>query len=276
MKKIGFIDYYLNEWHADNYPEIFEKETNGEMKVCYAYGKIDAPNGMTNAEWAKEFGIELLDSIEEVVEKSDYIVVLSPDNPEMHMELTEIPLKSKKPVYVDKTFALFKAEAEAMLKNAENSGTPCYSSSALYFSDELQGLKKEGITRINSIGSGDFDTYAIHQIEQIVYLMGFDAKRVMYMGENEHPSLLIEFEGGRYAQMTHFKGQPFGMTVGYEDGTSANITVTSDFFGNCMKNMAKFFETEKAPIPHEQTLTVVAIIEAGHKARNNPFEWVEV
>ena len=29
MKKVGFIDYYLNEWHADNYPEFLDKETNG-------------------------------------------------------------------------------------------------------------------------------------------------------------------------------------------------------------------------------------------------------
>ena len=29
MKKIGFIDYYLDEWHANNYPQ-FIKDADGE------------------------------------------------------------------------------------------------------------------------------------------------------------------------------------------------------------------------------------------------------
>lgn len=43
MKKIGFIDYYLDEWPANNYPEMLKKECGDEMQVCYAYGKIDSP-----------------------------------------------------------------------------------------------------------------------------------------------------------------------------------------------------------------------------------------
>ena len=26
MKKIGFIDYYLDEWHANNYPEMIAEQ----------------------------------------------------------------------------------------------------------------------------------------------------------------------------------------------------------------------------------------------------------
>ncbi|MFA7637599.1 MAG: hypothetical protein WCX81_07535, partial [Monoglobales bacterium] len=65
MIKIGFIDYFLSEWHADMYPKWIEEKTGGKYKVCYAYGKIDSPvGGMTNKEWAEKMGIELLSSIE--------------------------------------------------------------------------------------------------------------------------------------------------------------------------------------------------------------------
>ena len=30
MIKIGFIDYYLDEWHANTYPEQIKKLSNGE------------------------------------------------------------------------------------------------------------------------------------------------------------------------------------------------------------------------------------------------------
>ena len=39
------------------------------------------------------------------MEKSDCLLVLSPDNCEMHEELCQIPLRSGKRTYVDKTFA---------------------------------------------------------------------------------------------------------------------------------------------------------------------------
>ena len=28
MKKIGFIDYYLDEWHANNYPRMIAEVSN--------------------------------------------------------------------------------------------------------------------------------------------------------------------------------------------------------------------------------------------------------
>ena len=81
MKKIGFIDYYLDEWHANNYPEYIKRQSNGRYEVCYAYGMIDSPiGGITNKEWSEKYNIPLLDSIEEVIEKSDLLIVLSPDN----------------------------------------------------------------------------------------------------------------------------------------------------------------------------------------------------
>ena len=99
MKSIGFIDYFLNEWHADNYPAWINAQTNGEMQVKYAYGHIQPGDGlMTNEQWAEKNGVELCATIDEVIEKSDYIVVLSPDNPEMHVELSKKALESGKPV----------------------------------------------------------------------------------------------------------------------------------------------------------------------------------
>ena len=45
--KIGFVDYYLDEWHANNYPALIKEVSGGEMEVAYAYGHIDSPIGGT-------------------------------------------------------------------------------------------------------------------------------------------------------------------------------------------------------------------------------------
>jgi hypothetical protein len=55
-------------------------------------------------------------------------------------------------------------------------------------SSELKEIDKNGIAVINSWGPGTYEKYSIHQIEPIVALMGADAKRVMYLGDNKYSS----------------------------------------------------------------------------------------
>lgn len=277
MIKVGFIDYYLDEWHANNYPEMLKKASDGKFEVCYAYGKIDSPiGGMTNAAWAEKYGVELLSSIEEVIEKSDVLVVLSPDNPEMHEELCDLPLKSGKLCYVDKTFAPDKVTAERIFANAKAHGTKCYSSSALRFSAELDEIDTSAIAKIYSEGPGTYEIYSIHQIEPIVRLMNERAKRVMFTGCKKHPAMVIEFADGRLAQMYQSEGLGFKITAVAENNKAVQYPIQSDFFGLFIKGMVRFFETGEIPVPAENTIDVIAIREAGLKAMEKPFEWVEI
>lgn len=278
MVKVGFIDYYLDEWHANNYPEFFKNETDGEFKVCYAYAKIDNPDGITNKEWAKMHGIELLDTIEEVVEKSDCLVILSPDNSEMHEELSDIPLKSGKFTYIDKTFAPDKASAVRMFEKAEKYGTKCYSSSSLRYATEWKDIDKKAISKIYSSGAGDVEGYAVHQLEPIMMLMECDPKRVMFLGNANNPSYIVEFEDGRFAQCTHVDDPDgaFELTIADKENKAKNYKAQSDFFAYFIKAMVEFFKTGNVEVDHKQTINVMATIEAAKKASMTPFEWVLV
>lgn len=275
--KIGFIDYYLDEWHANNYPELIKNISEGKHQVAFAYGKIDHPaGGMTNKQWSEKYGVQLFDTIEEVVERSDCLVVLSPDNPEMHEELCEIPLKSGKYTYVDKTFAPDRETAERIFGYAQKHGTKIYSSSALRFAAELSTIDKKAIKVLYTKGPGTFDIYSIHQIEPIVALMETPAKRVMFTGKENHPAMVIEFADGRTAHMFQTGASGFEVTVDDEANVGAVYKIEGDFFAEFIKAMLSFFETGKTPVSPEQTVDVMGIIEAGKKAMKNPFEWVEV
>lgn len=277
MKKIGFIDYFLDEWHAEKYPAWIEQASGGTMKVTYAYGKTDKPGGLSNQEWCDKKGIELLPTIEEVVAKSDYLIVLSPDYPEYHEELAELPLRSGKPTYVDKTFAPDRKTALLLFEWAQASGTPMYSSSALRFASEYAALAKDGIDAICSIGPGKFENYSIHQIEPIVALMGSDVKRVMYIGTDKSPALLIGFADGRQATVNQFGGgAPFSMTINYSSGSSKSLKVESDFFNLFIQNLVQFFQTGKAEVPSSDTIAIITIIEYGLKAAKTPHQWLEL
>ena len=129
MIKIGFIDYFLDEWHANNYPKFIAQQFGDEFKVAYAYAEKDKEGGLTTDEWCEKFGVERCNTIAEVVEKSDCIIVLSPDNPERHLDLCREPLASGKRVYVDKTFAECYESGAKIFALAEKYGTPFFSSS---------------------------------------------------------------------------------------------------------------------------------------------------
>ena len=278
MKKIGFIDYYLDEWHANNYPEFIKKASDGRYEVAYAYAKIDSPKegGLTTKQWGEKYGVQILDSIEEVIEKSDYLIVLSPDNPEMHEELTELPLKSGKLTYIDKTFAPDRAAAERIFANAEAHGTKCYSSSALRFSAELASFDKKSIHTLYSEGPGVYEIYSIHQIEPIITLMEARAKKVMFTGDEAHPAMVIEFEDGRLAHMYQAHGVNFRLVAANDANIATDEAIKSDYFGLFIKALVEFFDTGVAPVPHSQTIDVIAVREAGLKAMKTPFTWVEV
>lgn len=279
MKKIGFIDYYLDEWHANNYPEFIKKAVGDELVVAYAYAEIDSPKGgMTTDQWCEKYGVQRLNSIEEVVEKSDYLIVLSPDNPERHLELCRLPLASGKRTYVDKTFATTKKIAEEIVAIAKANNTPFFSSSALRFSNELRDMKKEGVSFINSRGPGVYEIYTIHQLEPIVMLMGSDAKRVMSIGTKEAPSLLIEFGGDRRAVLSLFNSWEvdFAMNIAYADGSFAKINGMNSYFDNFIGQMCDFFLTGDVKVNSDETIAIMGIIESGAKAIERPLEWIEI
>ncbi|MDG0813491.1 Gfo/Idh/MocA family oxidoreductase [Cohnella rhizosphaerae] len=231
MKKIGFIDYYLDEFHADKYPAWIEQASGGQMQVKYAYAMKDKEDGVTNRDWCDSRGIELLDSIEEVVRSSDCLIVLSPDHPEFHEELSRLPLQSGKPTYIDKTFAPDRVTAVKLFELARLHGTPMYSTSALRFAEEYAAVDKDGIAAISSWGPGRFENYSIHQIEPIVHLMGCRPQRVMYTGTPAAASFVIDFGGGKQANIHHLgRGCPFALGLTYESGECAFIKQESDFF----------------------------------------------
>ena len=62
----------------------------------------------------------------------------------------------------------------------------------------------------------------------------------------------------------------------FRSNNAKEFVVKSDFFGNFIDNLLQFFETGVVPVPHEQTVQVIAIREAGLKAMEKPYTWIPV
>lgn len=274
MKKIGIIDYFLDEWHANNLPQWVRDASDGKYEIAYAYGEITAPSGVTSAQWCENYGVKLCKTIEEVIEKSDVLMVLSPDNPEMHKKLCDLPLRSGKTTYVDKTFAPDCETAEYLVNLAKENNTPMFSSSALRFSKELEDVSKEKICTLATQGPGIMSNYSIHQLEMIVALMGTEAEKVMFLGTEQCPQFVIGFSGNRSAVMGQYYGSPFALQAAKEDGTSVIIPSCTEFFERFVVALLKFFDTAVPPVDAKETILIAKLREIGIKGCDTPGEWI--
>ena len=282
MKKIGFIDYFLDEWHANNYPAWIAAPREGEAyTVAYAWAAMDKPGGLTTEQWCRKFGVQQAASQQELIEKSDCIIVLSPDNPEQHEALAELALRSGKPVYVDKTFALDLAAAQRMFDLARQHNTPMYSTSALRYAAELDWLGDNGIaqgdvTFVSARGPGHFPNYTIHQLEMIVAAMGPGARRALATGTQAAPLVAYEYADGRCAVVNHLPEADFSVAIQAGQGQGTGFAVQSNFWQGFTAALLGFFDTGKAPVPQAETCAAVAMVEAGILALQQPGNWVAV
>lgn len=276
--RIGFIDYYLDEWHANNYPAWLHTASGERMTVTCAYALTDSPkpDGRTTAKWCADMGITHCDTIEAVIAQSDALVVLSPDNAEMHEALCQLPLRSGKPTYVDKTFAPDGATARRLFDLAQAHHTPCYTSSALRYAAEYAGIDRSRIQAIAAWGPGKLETYVIHQLEPVMMLMQRPVQRVQYVDAQGFFTLLLDFGDGRFATLSSFQeGSPFTMNLCIPGGNRI-VEVSSAFFEPFIASMVTFFETRTAPVAHQETASIMDAVGAALRAQKAPGTWVKV
>ena len=281
MKTIGFVDYYLSEWHANEYP-AWIKEANEKLgedfELKYAWAELDKSlvDGVSTDEWCAKYGVEKCETIEELCQKADYILVLAPSNPETHLKYAEKVLKFKKNTYIDKTFAPDYATAQRIFEIAKENGTKFFSSSALRYSTELCDLVDSKCV-ITQGGGGNLEEYIIHQVEMAVKTMNAKATkvRVELQGDNQY-LCTVAFENGKRATLIYAPCFGFSICAQKQDGGFVNRGIASDFFKALIEDILRFYKSGETSFCGCQTLEVMKIRGGIIQAKNTLGEWVEL
>lgn len=278
MKTIGFIDYFLNEWHANEYPAMIRayNEKNGtDYQVKYAWEETSALGGMTTEEWCEKYGAQPCASIEEVCEKSDFVVVLAPSNPEKHLAYAKAVFACGKNPYIDKTFAPDYATAKAIFDLANEYGVQFFSSSALRYASELNAYMGTANTVFTTGGGSNFDEYIIHQIEMAVKCLGVGAEQVRYTKNADQEWVEVAYANGKVAKMMFAPCMPFAVTVADENGSNY-LPIESAFFDGLIADILHFFAMGEKSFDGAQTLEVIKIREGAIQAKSKVGVWVKI
>lgn len=278
MKKIGFIDYYLDCWHAHCFTEklaLFNSEFGDCFEVSLAYAEIDAPRGMTTDEWCERHNVARAMSIAEVCENCDFIAIFSPDNPEKHLEYAREVFTYGKPTFIDKTFSKGYDDAVEMFSLAEKYGVRFFSSSSLRYEEAFKHLKGRA-TAVTVLGGGGeghyFDDYLVHHLEIVMHVFGLGATSVSYEKNADQEIVKVEFTGGRVANIIFAPCLDFEAIIADENGKSERLPATSDFFRGQIFEVLSFFNGNPLSFDTAETLELAKIKAEAFRSRDEKIE----
>jgi len=287
--RIGFLG--LDTSHVVEFAKIFNSESDPHhipgFRVTCAY-----PGGSKDFElsWSRvgkftdelktQRGITMLDSPEAVAEGSDVVFIESVDG-RVHLDQFKRTAPFRKPTFIDKPLALSVADAKQIFTIADQHGVTVMSASALRYSDGItKAIQAAGGKP--AVGCDVFGPmseqptqpglfwYGIHHVETIVALMGPGCRRVRVEKNNDFDVLTGLWSDGRIATMrgarrAHFK---WGATIHWDDRfESVDLVAGQPFYVGLLKAIVGSLPKGESPIPREQTLDVIRIIEAANRSR---------
>ncbi|MFP4028971.1 MAG: Gfo/Idh/MocA family oxidoreductase [Candidatus Brocadiia bacterium] len=267
-KLIGYVDYELDNYHANVYlKHLREDLTDRGFRLggCFA---LEEESGR---DWAKKNHVPYFASPGELNEQCDYFMVLSPSNPELHLDLCKLVFPFGKPTYVDKTFAPDTATARKIFELADKHNVVMQTTSALRYTNVQDEIKEMGSPTIEHMvtwgGGRSFEEYAIHPLELAVSCMGPGVESVMRRGAGTQSQLLANFSGGRTAVVNVYTNAqtPYAASITTADETRIIEVKTADIFLNTLSAVLDLFEKGKPDIDRAESLIIQRILDAAEE-----------
>ncbi len=235
-----------------------------------------------------EMGIEIVDSIPELLERVDVVMLESVDGSQ-HLEQVIPVFKSGKRVYIDKPIAASLVDAVAIHHLGEKYSAEYFSSSPKRFCRDLTKLLDDEslgeITGCDVYGTTqsvpnhpDLFWYGVHGSEMLFTVLGPGCESVTAQQTEFTEAVTGRWNDGvigRFRGIRESGGKTgFGTTI---FGTSriVHTTAGSDKDG-LMAEIARFFKTGETTVPPEVTVELIAFMEAAEESKRRGGEPVMV
>lgn len=257
-----------------NDPKAIGDVADVTVVAGYPGGSPDVPSSRDRVEgYTKQLrgmGIEICDSIDELLGKVDVVLLESVDG-RPHLEQVRPVFAAGKRVFIDKPFAGSLADAVEIVRLSQEHKVPFFSSSSTRFSPGFQAIRK-GKSRFGKIKScvatspmsiephhPDLFWYGVHGVEILYTIMGPGCKTVTRVGQEKVVGL---WEDGRVG--TYQKGD-YGATLEGSEASGEAGKYTG--YEPLVAEIAKFFKTGKPPIDPRETLELFAFMEAADESK---------
>jgi predicted dehydrogenase len=221
--------------------------------------------------------VEIVKSIDELLSKVDVVFIESVDG-RPHLEQARPVFKAKKPVFIDKPVGGTLADAIEIYELAKENNVPVFSSSSLRFSPGILAMRNNeklgSVLGCDAYGPcalephhPDLFWYGIHGVEQLFTIMGTGCETVTRTHTQDTDQVTGVWKDGRIGT---FRGSRKGK-VGYGATVfGSKATLPSGEFGGykpLVVEICKFFRTGKPPVSAEETIEIMAFMEAADESK---------
>jgi hypothetical protein len=282
--KAGMIG--LDTSHVPAFTRLFNTARPGDelagIKLVAGYpGGTDLPAIRDRVakftEQVKGMGVEIVDSIPELLKRVDVVLIESVDG-RIHLQEAIPVIKAGKPLWLDKPIAGSLADALVIFDLAKKHNVPVFSSSSLRYGASIQSLaKSEKVGNIlgastwgpcsYSTGTPDMFFYGIHGIEPLYTLMGTGCETVSRAHADDADFITGVWKDGRVGTYRGIrKGASQAGAIAYGSKSIGQAEKAGGYDDLC-RQIAKFFKTGKSPVAAEETIEIFTFMEAADESK---------
>ena len=251
----------------------------GKVVAAFKGGSPDIPSSISRVEeysktLQEKYGVKFYDSVEEMCKNVDVVLLESVDG-RPHLAQVKPVLQAGKPVYIDKPMAASLKDVLEIFRLAQEAKVPVFSASSLRYGKDTQAVRNGSIGKVTYAETSspyhvephhpDLFWYGVHGVESLFTVMGPGCETVQRQKTADGKVEVIgTWSGGRkgiYREDEKYRGRakgekgeaPVGSYDGYEPLVAAIMT---------------FFQTGVAPVPPEETIEIMAFMEAADESKN--------
>jgi hypothetical protein len=271
--------------HVPAFTKAFRDHPEWKITVVAAYkaGSPDLPISANRLEGFAatihdDYGVELVDSIEALLQKVDVVLLESVDG-RPHLAQATPVLNAKKPVFIDKPLAASLEDARRIAALARETGTPFFSSSSVRFHPDIPKVRRDpSIGRLTRVQANyqlnplafhpDLFYYGIHGVEALYAVMGTGCDRLTRKSGSGGDVTTCTWKDGRVGVYNGLaKGDP-KMPVLSLTGTGGTVNTSGPAgYDGLVAAIAEFFHTGRSPVDVAETLEVFAFMTAAQLSK---------
>lgn len=280
-KRVGIIgldtSHSLAFTKVLNAPDAPAVYAGFKVTAAYPYGSRDIESSAKRipgyTEDVKKLGVEIVDSIADLLRKVD-VVLLETNDGRLHLEQALQVLKAGKRVFIDKPVAASLKDAVAIYQASEKYRIPVFSASSLRYIKGIENIDKASVTGADTFSPAVYEKthpdlfwYGIHGVETLFAVMGTGCREVVRVHTETTDIVIGTWEDGRIGT---FRGTRTGV---HDYGGTVYMKQKNQVLGPyagyepLLKDIIRYFETGEVPVTPKETLEIFAFMEAADESK---------
>ena len=265
---------------AFNDPSSPQHVAGARIVAAYRGGSPDLPSSRDRIDnftkqLQEKYGVEIVSTIADLCARVDGVLLTSVDG-RVHLAQAREVIAARKPLFIDKPLASTLDDAREIARLAKTANVQWFSTSTLRYgvasiqSGDIIGLDVWGPGPLEEHHQLDLSWYAIHEAEMLFAVLGRGCEEVTRTATADADVVTCRWKDGRIGTMRAVRPySEYGAVIFRKTakGQAAETKAVVPATNRLDEELVKFFQTGVPPVPNEDTLELIAFLDAAQRSK---------